>query len=120
MEISSSICLFVASITIAGLCNYFYRTTMLKDKKIAIINNRSSNRLQSMQAIFWIDWLSSQDSIEIIPEDNSGVEKKVGKYFVDGYCHTNVTIYEFYGCFYQGCERCFNRNLQHPFRGVKM
>ena len=36
-------------------------------------------------------------------------------FLVDGYDEQTRTVYEFQGCFYHGCLRCFpNRSMKHP------
>ena len=35
-------------------------------------------------------------------------------FFVDGYCQATNTVYEFHGCFWHGCPRCYpNRHEKH-------
>jgi len=37
-------------------------------------------------------------------------QKKIGEYFVDGYDALTNTVYEFNGCYFNGCNKCFDRN----------
>ena len=32
-------------------------------------------------------------------------------YKVDGFCEETNTIYEFYGCFWHGCPKCYRPNI---------
>ena len=44
--------------------------------------------------------------------------KGVGK--VDGFCKENNTVYEFQGCFWHGCEKCFNRSTINTNNQIDM
>ena len=68
----------------------------------------TSNQIEktSMKAICWLNYISNSEKIIIIHAKNNG-EFKIGNYKVDGYCQMNKTIYEFHGCFYHGCPKCF-------------
>jgi len=39
---------------------------------------------------------------------------RFGKYNVDGYDCETKTMYEFYGCFFHGCPRCYNKDAFNP------
>ena len=45
----------------------------------------------------------------------NGGEKKLAinnkTYNVDGFCEENNTVYEFCGCFWHGCPKCFKPNI---------
>ena len=55
----------------------------------------------------WLKYLSFKYSIFIEHAKNIG-EKQCGKYFLDGFCDQNKTIYEFHGCYWHGCTMCYN------------
>ena len=44
---------------------------------------------------------------------NAG-EKRVGPYFLHGCCEDTRTAYEFHGCFYHGCPKCFPADTVNP------
>ena len=56
MDISSGICPFVCSTTIAGLCSYYWRSRILKPDVIGLLPVVSTNRFQSLAAMMWLDW----------------------------------------------------------------
>lgn len=89
----------VTSLTMAGLCNQYWRMFHLKPDQVEIVNSRPLhlNRKQSKEAIAWIMQCEKDDSCHIQHAKNGG-EKKIGPYFVDGYCATTNCIYEYYGC----------------------
>lgn len=67
----------------------------------------------------WLTKISKEQNIYIQYALNDG-EKKIGPYRVDGYCETTNTIYEFYGCLFHGCPRCYNPEKINPFNKKTM
>jgi hypothetical protein len=39
---------------------------------------------------------------------------QICRYNVDGYDSETKTVYEFYGCFFHGCPRCYAKEAQNP------
>jgi G:T-mismatch repair DNA endonuclease (very short patch repair protein) len=39
---------------------------------------------------------------------------RILKYNVDGYDSETKTVYEFYGCFFHGCPRCYAKDAYNP------
>jgi G:T-mismatch repair DNA endonuclease (very short patch repair protein) len=60
----------------------------------------------------WLDFIKNELNIDIVHALNEGEYKIEGsKYKADGYCEELRTIFEFHGCFWHGCEKCYpNRN----------
>ncbi len=50
----------------------------------------------------WMDYVAKRDNLTICHKLNTGSEKKVGPYFLDGYCQSNHTAYEYFGCYVHG------------------
>ena len=52
-------------------------------------------------------------------EKNKGEFKipNIGK--VDGYNHKTNTIYEFHGCFWHGCQKCYKSDYVNPINYTK-
>jgi hypothetical protein len=70
---------------------------------------------------FWMDLISRRDHVHIHHKLNSGEEKRVGPYLLDGYVNGPEKIaYEFYGCWYHGhgdaCPLFRGRNLSDKNR----
>ena len=100
IDISNGICPFVSSMTVAGLCNRFWRTKILEKNQIGLIPvNGFKSRPQSVKAMKWLNFLADDETIEIQHRDSGG-EKKIGRYYVDGFCEETNTVYEFYGCWW--------------------
>lgn len=60
----------------------------------------------SKKQIEWLKYLMNKNNIYIQHALNDG-ELKIGKYKADGYCETNNTVYEFLGCVWHHCKKCF-------------
>ncbi|MDI9312027.1 MAG: DNA polymerase [Limnohabitans sp.] len=55
----------------------------------------------SIHSNIWLDFNELKLRAEIMREF------RVGKYFADGYNIKNNTLYEFFGCFFHGCPKCY-------------
>jgi hypothetical protein len=74
----------------------------------------------SKTAIDWLKYEENERGIKIQHALNGG-EKRIGKYFVDGFHKESNTIFEFHGCFWHShIENCKNKNYDknqiHPIR----
>ena len=105
---------FLKSITIASACNQVYRTMFLQEKQVAIIPTHGYyTGRQSVIAFCWMNYLSQQNSLQITHARNGG-EVKVEGWMIDG-VDEHKTLYEFHGCFWHGCSKCFpNRTTINP------
>ena len=113
-------------ITIASACNKYWRMHHLEPNTIAVEplrGWRGANTNQSLKALQWLYLKekeipkqgASADRIRHVR--NSGeqsIQTAVTSYFVDGYDKITQTVYEFHGCLYHGCPRCYpNRQAKH-------
>ncbi|CAF1090527.1 unnamed protein product [Brachionus calyciflorus] len=57
--------------------------------------------------------LSERNKIKIQHSKNSG-ESSVRQYKIDGYCKENNTYYEFHGCLFHGCQKCYKSDTFNP------
>ena len=112
---------FHVAITIASLCNTLYRRNMMPENKLAIIPENGYNREQktSNKCQLWLKYLSESKNIFIQHSKNIG-ELQIGKYFVDGYDSSTNTIYEFHGCLFHGCQKCYLENTWNSFKQETM
>ena len=56
----------------------------------------------------WMDYIMMTENIEIVHKLNNGKEIRFENYFVDGYCVSSETVYEYNGCCYHKCPHtCF-------------
>ncbi|CAH1240722.1 Hypp6078 [Branchiostoma lanceolatum] len=75
--------------------------------------------LQSKEAIDWLNFVAYRDHIQIQHAKNGG-EKRVCGRKVDGFCAQTNTVYEYHGCFYHGCKKCYEPWVTNPVNSLKM
>ena len=115
MEITHGMDPFKNCITIASLCHLVYRTLLMEKDSIGIIPTLGFNPEQKTSNVAqqWLKYIAWKKNIKIEHAKNGG-EKYLGNYRVDGYSEVLVngtlvkTAYEFNGCFWHGCPKCFN------------
>ena len=120
MEISGGMCPFVTATTIAGLCNSYWRSRILANNQIGLLSPVITNRFQSVKALKWMEYKSWEDDCHIQHRNSVGGEVKIGSYYVDGLAATVGRVYEFHGCWFHGCPRCFSKDTVHPYRKLTM
>lgn len=54
----------------------------------------------------WLEWLNHSGQYKITHKLNSGKEKKIGRFPVDGYDEASNTVFQFQGCYWHG-HRCW-------------
>ena len=108
--------LFKNCAAIASDCNLFYRQDLLPENTIAIepMNGWCGANLdQSHIALEWLCYEDSNLGGNKIRHVSNGGEQKVitpaESLFVDGYNAQTKRVYEFHGCFFHGCRKCFPR-----------
>ena len=118
---STKISPFIQCVTLASLCHTIYRHKYMPKDSIAIIPELGYNPSEntSRKAQLWLKYLAETQKINIKHAKNGG-EHKIPPYRVDGYCEDEATIFEFHGCLYHGCLRCFSPRTMNPFRQETM
>ena len=93
---------FDTATTIAGYCMQVYRTKFLQKDTIALLpQHQQLKRKQSHEALQWLSYTAEKEGIRIQHARNGG-EKRVGNYYLDGYCEETHTAYEYQGCYWHG------------------
>ena len=97
---------FETSLTLAGLCQFIFRRNFLKPKILPFIpefgyKNHSNNSIE------WLHYLMSKNENLHIKHARNGGEHRIKGLFVDGYDEKTDTIYEFAGCYWHSCPKCF-------------
>ena len=93
---------FDTATTIAGYCMQVYRTKFLQKDTIALFpQHQVLKRKQSHEALQWLSYTAEKEEIRM-QHDRNGGEKRVGKYYLDGYCEETHTAYEYQGCYWHG------------------
>ena len=88
---------------------------MLK-KTIAIIPEYAKTDNFSKTSIMWLNYVSTTKGYGVnFKHALNGGEKKLTiddkTYKVDGLCEEMNTVYEFYGCFWHGCPKCYRPKI---------
>ena len=82
------------------------------------INQYSKSSLQ------YLEWVSRCEGVKIQHALNGGEVRLPGtRYKLDGYCQETNTAYEFHGCVFHGCPRCFpedREETKHPLTRQSM
>lgn len=74
--------------------------------------NKCNPTQYSKIACDWLDYIAKKENIHI--EHGRNCQEKViiggrkGRISVDGYCQETNTVYEFQGCYYHGCQKCYS------------
>ncbi|XP_076095338.1 uncharacterized protein LOC143066225 [Mytilus galloprovincialis] len=115
---------FENCLTIASACNFVFRRNFLKYDSIGIKhpNGYKPQQKQSIKAIQWLQYISERDGIDITHARNRG-EKQIGPFLVDGYHETSdgeKLVYEFHGCFWHACPKCFAMSTMNSVTGTSM
>jgi hypothetical protein len=115
---------FEHCITIASACNLVFRTNYLDPESLGIITSHGyrPQQNQSNKAVKWLKYMCTRENIQIQHALNAG-EMQIGPFTVDGYQENasgDKIVYEFHGCFWHGCPKCFARNTTNPVTDCSM
>jgi G:T-mismatch repair DNA endonuclease (very short patch repair protein) len=107
-------------ITIASVCMGVYRSKFMPSNEIAVVKDVKKSEVFSEVSIKWIKWISETQDVYIQHALNGGEHKiqDIGK--IDGYCETTNTVYEFQGCFWHGCPKCYSQDTINPYNQIDM
>ena len=70
-------------------------------------------------AVQWLTWEAAKSGCAIRHQVN-GREKRIGKLPVDGWCPEARIAYQFHGCFFHGCPKCYDQNETNSVNGKTM
>lgn len=96
-------------LTCASVCNAVYRSKFMPENTIARVPvNGYPGARYSSEALEWLSYVEKfEGKPGLLHAANSSTgEKRLGRFLVDGYDEASKTAYEFYGCFYHGCNKC--------------
>src|SRR5262249_40181392 len=110
-------------ITIASVCQAIYRHEFLPANTIGRVDE-TPVETYSIKAIKWLTYLSRSNNIDIKHACNGGefsVTSQNGKkYKVDGYHDESQTVYQFHGCYFHGCSKCYDEFTINEKNGIRM
>ena len=66
-----------------------------------------------------VQWEAAKTGCAIRHQVN-GREKRIGKLPVDGWCPETRTAYQFHGCLFHGCPKCYDQNETNSVNGKTM
>ena len=101
--------------------NALYLWALMQDMPTGwYVRRRAENGFRPQQAqpygqmaVQWLTWESDRTGCTIRHQAN-GREKRIGKLPVDGWCAETRTAYQFHGCFWHGCPKCYDQNETNP------
>ena len=103
--------------TIASACNLFWGRDLIPEDTTTIepLNGWRGNQVnRSKVALEWLCFKGWQLGGNRLRHVRNGGKQKLltpaEAMFVDGYDEAAKTVYEFHGCFYHGCVKCFPKN----------
>ena len=67
----------------------------------------------------WLTWESVRTERSIRHQVN-GREKRIDRLPVDGWCAKTHTAYQFHGCYFHGCPKCYDENEMNSVNGKTM
>jgi DNA polymerase type B, organellar and viral len=103
-------------LTLPGLCNAVYKKMFMPPNSIAAVppNGYAATQSFSTKSLEWLSYLElTIPSIKHIGNSITG-EVEIANMRVDGFHKEKKTVYEFNGCYYHGCPKCYpDRNDLH-------
>ena len=109
--------IFRECVNIASGCMQTFRKNFLRPETIGLIppGGYGASDKQSRSALLWLDFVAKERNIKIQHTKNLK-EHRVGRFKVDGYCEELNLCFEYNGCYFHGCPRCFPRERHTAFR----
>ncbi|CAB3978622.1 DNA polymerase [Paramuricea clavata] len=111
--------------TVAGLALKIYRKNFLKEEQIGQVPTCGYGGVNINQSAIALCWLKeiettlSENNLGLCSKLSVGGETCIMGQYVDGYCEETKTIYQFHGCFYHGCERCYDGDCYNSVLSAK-
>ena len=107
--------------------NALYLWALMQDMPTGwYVRRREENGFRPQQAqpygqmaVQWLTWEAAKNGCTIRHQVN-GREKRIGKLPVDGWCAETRTAYQFHGCFWHGCPKCYDQNETNSVNGKTM
>ena len=113
-------CPFTECVTLPSYVNLVFRAQFMPQNSIALIGQENLKHVRevSTESIEWLNYLQVQEDIKIQHGYNGG-EERLGKFRVDGICFETNTVFEYNGCLFHGCPKCYDGESVN-FEGHKM
>ncbi|XP_031348773.1 uncharacterized protein LOC116174886 [Photinus pyralis] len=110
-----NVCPFTESVTLPGACNKIFRRGFMTPNTIGLIPKGGYRHCdnQSKIATRWLLIEECKRQVDIVHSAKQK-EARVAGVKVDGFCVETNEVYEFYGCYYHGCPKCFKHARNVP------
>jgi len=100
------------------VCQAIYKSEFLPENTIGIVDEAQVDTY-SLKAMKWLEFIAQKVKAHIrhACNVNEQVIRVNGKclYKVDGYCKETNTIYQFHGCYWHGCKKCYDELTVNRF-----
>ncbi|KAL3072361.1 hypothetical protein niasHT_036657 [Heterodera trifolii] len=108
-DITNGLDVLPISCTIASVCMNIFRTMFMKENQLAIVpeTGYERNDRASVLAIKYLDWIAKSEGVQVQHAGN-GREKRIKNYKLDGWIAEQNKCIEVLGCYWHGCERCYD------------
>ena len=107
--------------------NALYLWALMQDMPTGwYVRRREENGFRPQQAQPYgqmaIQWLTRESDRTgcTLRHQGNGREKRVGKLLVDGWCAKTRTAYQFHGCYFHGCPKCYDHEETNTLNGKTM
>ena len=107
--------------------NALYLWALMQDMPTGwYVRRREENGFRPQQAQPYgqmaIQWLTRESDRTgcTIRHQGNGREKRIGKLPVDGWCAKTRTAYQFHGCYFHGCPKCYDHEETNTLNGKTM
>ena len=106
---------FKEAVTIAGTCLTVLRKNFLQEKTLGVVPPLGYRHrdIQSVEAMEWL-WSLRRGPAFRWKGHPEGEETILGAK-VDGYDPESRSVYQYHGCVFHGCQRCFQQNRQRVY-----
>lgn len=111
----SGLCPFYSNVSLPGVVIETFRSTCLNPRTLPITPYQGYLRQKniSLKSRLWLCYLMKRDKVDI------KFEIKLGWWYIDGVSSDPDIAYEFAGCYWHGCQKCFPFNRQEYGRNEK-
>ena len=109
-------------VTCASVCAAVYQHNFMPEKTIGTVPPGGNKDAKfSNEALEYLEYLKLFGDVpDMQHAGNTGEEKKIGPYAVDGYSPDQKKVYEYYGCFYHGCPKCYSNLNEISSRDLRI
>jgi hypothetical protein len=111
MQLTNNRCDPFCYTTLASVATAIFKADFMKENTIAAVPPNGYADIQnfSSASLEWLEWMRQMNGVVNMKHiGNSPVgEATIGSFRVDGIDVTTQTAYDFHGCYYHGCPKCF-------------